>query len=560
MKRQIRFPGLRRRWQLSLLIKELTELAARRRTYAVRLTYAALLFVAACVLFYGNVTTGGAASALGQGRPMFIEIVTLQFWGIYLLLPAMVCGVISSEKERDSLCLLTLTTLTPWQIIVQKLFSRLIPMFSFLFISFPLMAIAFGHGGVTPEHLWSGILLLALTCLQVGSFSIMCSAFFRTTNESFVASYLLFLVLCWVLPGMFALDVFDETGDLAGATTMAGLSMIILSTVCFLFGARVFLEARASVPAGNYLLQVFRALDEFFMDLNHTTGGIMLVKDVQVLPGNTPVAWRETSKKSMGTVRYLFRVLVVLELPLLCVFQMLNGPGVVTSTGSVTVLLYVLWGVAAAMIAVHAAGSVSSERSRQTLDVLLTTPIAGRDIILQKFRGVRRLLCVLCVPFLSIFAFERWYKSNYGWEYFWWSTACVLVYLPLTAWFSMWLGLRFRSQIRATAVAACLIIAWLMLPLTVRYLLAAGFNLSLPDWAHYALALNPSVVIPAIETASPLAHGIPGPSGGFYLAHVAFYGALVWIFRQLSLKDSDRRLGRAAKKVSMQPLPKRAQT
>jgi len=537
---------LARAWRLPLLVKELTEQAARKRTYGVRFVYAGSLFVVACVLFYGNVSSGGTASVLGQGRPMFVQLVTLQFWGIYLLLPATVCGVISSEKERDSLGLLMLTTLSPWQIIVQKLFGRLIPMFSFLFISFPLMAIAFSHGGVTASHLWSGILLLVLTCLQVGSFSIMCSAFFRTTQESFVASYLCFLSLWSMLPMALAPYVFRRAERLTLAQTLSGSAMIIISTVCFLVLARVFLESRAFVLSRNYLLQIFKALDRLFMDMNQVTGGIMLTKDAEGLPGKKPVAWRETSKKSLGTVRYLFRVLVVLEVPLLCTFQLLRGAGSRTSINSVSVLLYLLWVVSVAMVAVHATGLISSERSRQTLDVLLTAPIAGRDIILQKFRGVRRLICVLFVPFLSIFAFERWFKDSHSWEYFCWSTVCVLIYLPLTAWFSMWLGLKIRSQVRAAAAAVGLIVAWVTLPMATRYLLAAGFDAQVSNWAQYLFMLSPAVVIPAIETADPSGNGIPDPYWAFYLVNAVLYGALLWMFRRLSLKNADQRLGRIA--------------
>ncbi len=532
------------KWKLPLLVKELTEQAARKRTYLVRFGYTALLFVATCLLFYGNVSPDEMSSVLGRGRPMFNQLVGVQFLGIYLLLPATVCGVISSEKEKESLCLLMLTTLTPWQIIIQKLFGRLIPMFAFLFISFPLMAIAFSNGGVTSSHLWSGILLLVLTCLQVGSFSIACSAYFRTTYEAFTASYLCFFLMCYMMPALYAPNVFASAESRTFAATVAGSLMIVFSIGGSLVLARMFLESRAFVPARNYLLELFRHLDGIFTEWNDLTGGIVLTHDVDVLPGRHPVAWRETSKKSLGTVRYLFRVLVVLELPLLFTFQLIRGPQSGTSISSVTVLLYLLWGVAVAMVAVHASGLVSSERSRQTLEVLLTTPISARDIVLQKFRGVRRLICVLCVPFLSVYLFEKWFQSGYRWDYVFWSSIFVFIYLPLTAWFCMWLGLRIRSQIRANLVAVGLIVAWITVPVGVLYLVAGGFNVDLSGAARYLLILSPTVVIRGIESGTPANFGIPSPYWPFYLGNAAFYGFLLWLFRHISLKDADRHLGR----------------
>lgn len=532
-------------WHLPLLIRELTELAARRRTYNVRLAWAVVLFAATFLLLYSNVLSTDGANALGQGRPVFLRLVTMQLWAVYLLMPAMVCGVISGEKERNSLSLLMLTTLNPWQIVIQKLFSRLIPMVSLLFISFPLMAIAFGHGGVTSSLLWSGILLLLLACLQVGSFAVMCSAFFRTTYEAFVASYLLFLLLCWMMPPLFAPHVFEtmavsQTGEASGMTVL-----IVVSIAVFLAMARVLLESRAFVPPRNYVLEVFQALDRMYLDMNKATGGIVLVRDHHLLPDRTPVAWRETSKKSMGTVRYLFRILVVLELPLLVVFQLLNGPVRTGSTETVTMLLYWLWVIAVALVAVHAASLVSSERSRQTLDVLLTTPIPGRSILLQKFRGVRRLMAVLCVPFLSIFVFERWYNSGYEWEYVGWSAACVLVYLPLAAWFSVWLSLKIRSQARAIVSTLCVLAVWVVLTASLLPWLAAWGDPEQALAIQSLSAVSPAVMIRAVETASPSSYGIPEPHRAYYLASLMFSAGLAILFRWLSLRHVDARLGRA---------------
>ena len=134
---------LLRMFELPLLAKELNEQAARKRTYFMRFAYASLLFAAACGLFYGNFLQegGGSAGGLGQGRRMFEHLVNLQFWSIYLLLPAVSCGCLTIEKERNSLGLLLITSLSPWQIVFQKLLGRVVPMLTFVLLSFPLMAV-----------------------------------------------------------------------------------------------------------------------------------------------------------------------------------------------------------------------------------------------------------------------------------------------------------------------------------------------------------------------------------------------------------------------------------
>ena len=87
------------------------------------------------------------------------------------------------RKERETLALLLVTTLTPRQIVLQKFVARMASVLWFVFLSFPLLAITYTFGGVTVEELLIGIVLLVFTCLVLGAVAIMCSAYFRTTFE-----------------------------------------------------------------------------------------------------------------------------------------------------------------------------------------------------------------------------------------------------------------------------------------------------------------------------------------------------------------------------------------
>lgn len=541
-----------RSFELPLLVKELNEQAERRRTYLVRFAYAAVLFGLACGIFYGDLLAGTTqVGSLGQGKFMFERLVLLQFWGIYLFLPAIASGAFTVEKERNSLALLMITALSPWQIVLQKLFSRLVPMFTFLLLSFPLMAVAFSFGGVTEDYLWAGVVLLMLGCVQVASLSLMCSAYCRTTAEAFVASYVLLAVFAALFPIATAPLLFDHAEDAPlGKTLMASLFLMVL-TGLFLIFARVFLEARAFVPPRNMLLQLFRRLDGFFNEFNQVTGGVVLVRDGDKLPGDEPVAWRETTKKSLGTFRYLFRVLVVLELPILVACQLLNSPGRAydRDLNAINILLYALWCIAGMMIAVHAASVISSERSRQTLDVLLATPLAGREILVQKFRGVRRLLGVLAVPFLTIFLFECWWNPVGREEYLVESILCGAIYLHLAAWFSLWLGLKMRSQVKSILTALAIIAAWAIVPVGVHYILTDVFRLTLSDSAEFLMSFSPLALIRAIEQRGTPPLGLALSLGSVPLwwgcaANFVLYGSLALWFRHLCLHNADARLGR----------------
>ncbi len=188
--------ALLRLFSFPLLAKELTEAAARRRTYVLRVVYGVALFAVFAAMAPRWLWRGtyDPLSVMGAGRGMFENILLLQFIGIALFLPAMMCGRIAEEKERDSLVLLFLTDLRPWSIVLQKYLGGLVPMLSFLLLAMPLAAIAYAFGGVTTDTLATGLYALLLDCLQIGALALMCSAWCRTTVSALLSTHLLAVV------------------------------------------------------------------------------------------------------------------------------------------------------------------------------------------------------------------------------------------------------------------------------------------------------------------------------------------------------------------------------
>ena len=324
---------------LPLLAKELLEQAARKRTYIVRVAYAALLFFTAFVFFHDTLKVGSASplAVLGRGQYLFSSLVGLQFAGVYFFMPAMTCSVLTQEKERASLQLLFLTRLGPWTILFEKLTSRLIPMFGFLLLSLPLLAFAYTLGGISPAYLASGVWLLVLAVIQTGTLALACSAYFRTTVGAFIWTYILGLVMffgpvlfwlsvasltgfeAWTYPRqhgwgnncenlimlpLFGPPFFEPRG--AGGVSLmlliAHSILVLAASACFLVLARVFIVRRAFAPPGNAVLNVFKLLDAVFLRLNNNplTRGMTFVGETARLPGDEPVAWRETAKLLAG--------------------------------------------------------------------------------------------------------------------------------------------------------------------------------------------------------------------------------------------------------------------
>lgn len=469
---------------LPLLGKELVELAARRRTYVVRVVYAVLLFGLFALVFYNYTRYGsGIYGMLGRGGLMFESMILFQFCGIFIFLPALMSGSITYEKERDSLALLFLTDLGPGEIVAQKFIAGLVPMLSFLLLSMPLAAMAYAFGGVSPERLVMSFAGLLVTCLQVGAFALLCSAFFRTTAAAFLGSYLLGaafymgvpLAMQWAynlsveyryidqrtLFALFPPIALSNSWNDSRTVQIFRLAPILASAGVFLGMARYFLVRRAFLPPRNPLLAVFRWIDRVMQRANRFTGNILIGRKEAQLPGNDPVAWRELTKRSLGRVNYLVRLLLVIELPVLSIC-LLAAAG--NDADELYVLSFILWGIAFLVLVVQAANTIVSERVNQTLDVLLTTPISGRDIVSQKWRALRRLCIVLAIPLLTVSVMRSSDSTRY-------SLVCavlaVVVYLPLIAWGSLYIGLRSRTRFRAILTAMGVGVGWCLLPVLV---------------------------------------------------------------------------------------------
>jgi ABC-type transport system involved in multi-copper enzyme maturation permease subunit len=541
----------------SLTSKEFLEQSSRRRTYIMRTVYALLVMFGAWMLSYDllrRVHSMGM-DALGEGRNLFTSFTAIQFIGIYLFTPAMTCSLLTSEKERDTLSLLMLTRLDPWGMILGKLISRVIPMMLFAGLSMPLCAFAYSLGGVDQTMIAVAIYTMCLTILQCAALGVMCSAIFRTTVGAFIASYILGFLLLFGLPmldewlrfsqplGRFLAKMFGDRPFLgfrnrdfpfmfmapyfvieyAWRTThsfwyrvMQSLPIVVL-IVTMLYVARFCVIRRAFAPPKNLLLGLFRWVDEIFVKANDRFAkGVLISSSDDRLPDDKPVAWRETNKKALGTTRYLVRILVGLEFPVafVCAVAVADSS---RPTDPLSFLLILVWVVSLLLLAVSGSCLVSGERSKQTIDVLLTTPLSNQQILRQKYTGVRRLMLVLWVPFLTIYIFQFWLKwsipelTRHGYNIrsghshetivFIYIISCLVttfIYFHFIALVSMLIGLRVRSQAKAIFATLGTLVAWCVLPLAGVFLLER-FAQTDRETIEYALLMSPASMIPMTE-------------------------------------------------------------
>jgi ABC-type transport system involved in multi-copper enzyme maturation permease subunit len=620
---------------LPLLLKELQEQSARPRTFILRVAYASLLILMVAMansnrLF--ELDRGGVAlgSNLGVGAPIFQTIVDLQFMGINLFLPAIVCGVLTVEKERNTLGLLLITKLGGWTIIFEKLASRIVPMLTFLFISLPLISFTYSLGGMEVHTLFFSVWFLLLAVVHVSSLAVLASSFFSGTVGAFFGTYLLIglfyfgpPILDFLLPNhafqiymsgmsnrlanwIFGLPMSDYyLFSVAAVSTFSPYDLFRLYgqfnnfgfiapgfavlhhqyhqyTISFLLSvpiltssaiaialARFFLIRRAFISSTNPILSLFKWLDWIFLAANKRfAAGVVLVKESQTMPGMEPVAWRETAKRSMGQFRYLVRIFVTLQFPtMFLLFLVATGPaGDQARSEPVSAMIFLVWIICAVLISVTASNLIASERSRQTFDVLLSTPINGRDLIRQKLRGVQRLMLVLAIPLLTCIGFQTWWRPQVAppgpayardtfenhfnqLEYLVTTIAGVVILFHLTMWMAFWIGLRMKSPTKAMLSTLGILVAVCALPTMLTFAVLAWIN---GGPQMFARVQGSSVKLWLLDSPSylvfyseiyPLSSMTPIP----YLPVIlnsAIYGGCWWLIRHQVLSNADKSLNR----------------
>ncbi|MFK7817809.1 MAG: ABC transporter permease subunit [Planctomycetaceae bacterium] len=523
--------------QFPLLTIELKQMAAERRTYIVRFIYAATLFGVACWLFFQS--SAGGSPVIGRGEDLFRDLVWIQFGGLCLVIPAITCGVIAEDKGRNTLGILLLTPLGTVSSILQNLFSRRVPMFSFVLLSLPLLAVAYSYGGVSNAQLVQGIILLLMTAVQIGALSIWMSVLCQTTVSALMCTYAIFLLTffscAWAWPVWFL--------DFNYLDAKPFVPWFLCSGTCIL-GAALSIGSRVFQNSQNYVLQAQHEVDRFVQDANRLVGEIELLKEKNHKPQFNPVRWRETGRRSLGRIRYLLRILFIVELPLIFIASL-----VATNVGLAhTMLRALLWLGSLLLVGTYGAGLIAGERQRGSLDILLTTPLTGRSILLEKSSGLWRIILVAGVPIITLAIIEYVRAPSLVTGFtplvmdFVWSVVSVLIWLPAVAWFALWISTRIRSQTVATYTVLSVVGAILLVPTLIAAVLGTG---GVSDNTLRLLGLVSPTQIQA--TLSPFArdyYNLPTIPTWVLLTHFVIVATLVLVFRMLSLRNIDETLGR----------------
>ncbi len=333
-----------------------------------------------------------------------IRLVNLFFLGQYIvasmMAPSFAAGAITGEKERKTYEMLLASPLKPGAIVVGKLLADLCHLGLMIFSSLPIVMLCLPLGGTSLYEVLAVYFALLLSTTTFGIISLACSSYFQRTMPALVVSYLVILPLA--LAGLVAWMILGQmTSDTSFRLFVTTLGLPVLCAVLWTLLLRSTSQRLLYPPdLGSEGKEVVDEEDEMDRAL-----GLVIHRDrfpdrlfappkrSGLLPENAnPVYDKEMRSEifSQGTLmlRIVIQVSMILAIPLMffCLY--------VWPQHSAWYIAYVLL-FNMLVGPVFSAGTVTSERERDTLDLLLTTLITPGQILSGKLISGLRVSFVL---------------------------------------------------------------------------------------------------------------------------------------------------------------------
>ncbi len=338
---------------------------------------------------------------LSTNPPSAKKLVNIFFLGQYviasLMAPSFAAGTITGEKERRTYEMLLASPLRPGAIVFGKMVASLTHLGMLILASLPIIVLCLPLGGVSVYEVLAAYLGLIVSVILFGAIGVFCSSYFSRTSSSLVVSYLVILPLVmgavlfwWALEGDGALRLKISVLVLPAFMLSAVILMCSAAAGRMLYPPDVGSEGREVIDleketeeAVGLVIQPDQFPDRLFAPPK---------KQELMADGTNPVYDKEIHSEifSQGTLmlRLVIQISMLLAIPLMGVYLFWMTER--CAWFSVYVIVFnMLVGP------VFLAGSMTSERERETLDLLLTTTLTPWQILWGKFVVGFRISAVL---------------------------------------------------------------------------------------------------------------------------------------------------------------------
>lgn len=338
---------------------------------------------------------------LSSNPPSATKLVNLFFLGQYviasLMAPSFAAGTVAGEKERKTYEMLLASPLRPGAIVIGKMVASLTHIGMLIIGSLPIIVLCLPLGGVSVYEVLAAYLGLIVSVILFGAIGVLCSSYFPRTSSALVVSYLAILPL--VIGACVFWASLASEGDLRLKLSVIVFPAFGLAAVIMMGAAAagrmlyppdvgsegkevIDLEKEAEEAVG-LVIQPDQFPDRLFAPPK---------KDEMMADGANPVYDKELHSEifSQGTLmlRLVIQISILLAIPMMGVFLFFKQEH--APWFAVYVIVFnMLVGPS------FLASSITNERERQTLDLLLTTPLSPLQILWGKFIVRFRITLVL---------------------------------------------------------------------------------------------------------------------------------------------------------------------
>ncbi len=475
-------------------------------------------------------------------------LVNLIFLGQYVLMslmaPSFAAGAITGEKERNSYEMLLASPVRPGAIVLGKLAASLCPLAELMICSLPIVMLYLPLGGVHLSEVFAAYFAMILSVALFGMISLWCSSFFVRTSASLVVSYMMILPLALV--GVLLGQALEQLGEarLLVVFTVVPLACVSIGALLWADTCRrlmkppelgsegkqvIDLETEAEEAVGLYIKRE-EFPDRLFAPPKRTT---FLEENAN------PIYDKEVRSEifSQGTLmlRLVIQISMVIALPMMAVclyMEQYLAPWYI----SYVLLFNMLVGP------VFSAGSVTSERERQTLDLLLTTLITPWQMLWGKLLSGLRVSSVLTsflmwpVILACVMPLDYWFNLPTMGGYFL-VFACTCLTTAMTALFCSTLFHRSATSLMATyLIIMTLFLGPVAADRFVDYFVPTSPAAELVGWTEMFSPFAAVFNLPLSVSDQPNAAPVDVRVFWGYLAFVVLYnGALLlstmWLFQ-----------------------------
>ena len=343
------------------------------------------------------------------GEWFFQAVIGTQLTLVLLAAPAATAGAICLDKARGTMTHMLVTDLADFEIVLGKLVARLVPVVGLVACTLPMMELLMLFGGVAPEALWVAFVVTLGVALLGCSLGLWFSLWLNKTHEALLGTYALWCL--WLL-GLPLLQTVATTMVWSVPLPPLTINPFFLALSQSSPGAVTWNHALAFLGVSSAHLGALDRLGDppaalrlharirpaSVVPVRPAAGGEDRSDHAIAARSGRAHRWTETrccgasaaeAVRRSGRSSSRSRSIILASTSTIAAILLPPDTGVAEWVNGLQISVGLL------ILSVMAATALGEERTRGSLDVLLSTPFSARQLVLGKWLGTFRRVALL---------------------------------------------------------------------------------------------------------------------------------------------------------------------